>query len=334
MNDTLENKFNYDKILTISIAAYNVENYLVKALDSCLIKSDDLEVIIINDGSNDKTEEIAKNYEKEYPNIFKYVYKENGGYGSTINKSVELAKGKYFKLLDGDDWFANVALQELVERLKECDSDVVILNSANVLNNGSTVEVNMHTDIQENEEYNICDIESHVLYTIYTMCHKTEIVRKSNLPITENCFYTDTEYLIKVLHQVNTVSYFNLSLYRYRLGINGQSISLEGMRRNAEDAERVLMEVLIETGGSSNLYGVQKLLREIANFAIQCKLCREPNKENKNRLNSFDNMLKEEFPEIYKSIDSKIISILRMSKYSMYRICHHLLCNRLEKRRE
>lgn len=78
---------------------------------------DCLEVLIIVDGGNDKTLEIAKEYESKYPNTFKAVYKENGGYGSTINKGIELATGKYFKQLDGDDWFDTNNLEKYVMNL-------------------------------------------------------------------------------------------------------------------------------------------------------------------------------------------------------------------------
>ena len=96
------------KLLTISIAAYNVEKFLDKTLSSLCNESisEDVEVLIIDDGSKDKTSDIAKKYEKKNPKIFKYVYKENGGHGSTINKGIELAQGKYFRVLDGDDYFS------------------------------------------------------------------------------------------------------------------------------------------------------------------------------------------------------------------------------------
>ena len=104
------------KNLTISIAAYNVENYLEKTLDSLIIDNlDKLEVLIVNDGSKDNTKKIAQKYCKKYPNSIKLIDKENGGYGSTINAGIKEATGKYFKQLDGDDWYNTENLNRLVE---------------------------------------------------------------------------------------------------------------------------------------------------------------------------------------------------------------------------
>ena len=96
-----------DKTLTISIAAYNMEAWIKRALDSLLDKRviDDLEVFAVDDGGTDRTLEIAKEYALQYPNSIFPIHKENGGYGSTVNYSVKHANGKYLKLLDADDWF-------------------------------------------------------------------------------------------------------------------------------------------------------------------------------------------------------------------------------------
>ena len=94
------------KILTISVAAYNVENYISNTLESLLVDDiDDIEILVEDDGGIDNTANIVKEYEEKYPNVVKLIHKENGGYGSTINKSLEIATGKYFKQLDGDDWY-------------------------------------------------------------------------------------------------------------------------------------------------------------------------------------------------------------------------------------
>ena len=95
-----------NKTLTVSIASYNVEKFLRETLDSLCSPDiiEDIEVIIVNDGSKDSTVSIAREYVKKYPESFILIDKENGGYGSTINSSLSIANGKYFRILDGDDW--------------------------------------------------------------------------------------------------------------------------------------------------------------------------------------------------------------------------------------
>ena len=107
------------KILTISIAAYNVS----ETIDECLShfvnckRLDDLEILIINDGSTDDTTEKVKKYTDKYPNSFILINKENGGWGSTLNKGMEVATGKYFRQLDGDDYYDEKNVDLLVDYL-------------------------------------------------------------------------------------------------------------------------------------------------------------------------------------------------------------------------
>ena len=117
------------KLLSVSIAAYNVEQFLKQTLESFLVSDkllEYLEVIIVSDGSSDHTVEIAREYEKKYPGCFVVVDKGNGGYGSTINSSLKIASGKYFKTLDGDDWVDTKGLEILLDFLKICEADLII----------------------------------------------------------------------------------------------------------------------------------------------------------------------------------------------------------------
>ena len=109
------------KLLTIAVPAYNMEKYLSRCLNSILLdgQQDYLEVILINDGSKDNTLAIAREYEKKYPDILTVVDKPNGGWGTAINKAIGLASGRYFKILDSDDWFDSKALVEFIELLKK-----------------------------------------------------------------------------------------------------------------------------------------------------------------------------------------------------------------------
>ena len=105
-----------DKILSVSIASYNVEKFLGQTLDSCLVPEimEKLEVIVVNDGSKDGTAAVAEEYVKKAPDTFVLINKENGGYGSTVNAGIQAATGKYFRLLDGDDWFDRDGLREFI----------------------------------------------------------------------------------------------------------------------------------------------------------------------------------------------------------------------------
>ena len=115
------------KILSISVAAYNAENWLNRCIDSMVIPEilELIEIIIVNDGSSDKTLEIAKQYESLYPQSIVVINKDNGGHGSTINVAKKIAKGKYFKVVDADDWVNRDGFIALVNRLVSIKKDIV-----------------------------------------------------------------------------------------------------------------------------------------------------------------------------------------------------------------
>ena len=101
-----------EKILTVTVPSYNVQAYLEDCLESFVNSEvmDDIEVLIVNDGSSDDTATIAERYVSKYENTFRLINKENGGHGSTINTGAREARGKYFKVVDGDDWVDTILL--------------------------------------------------------------------------------------------------------------------------------------------------------------------------------------------------------------------------------
>lgn len=96
------------KILTLLIPSYNMEKYLINCLTSLIVHEKlmkKLEVLVVNDGSKDKTSEIAHRFEKQYPDTFRVIDKKNGNYGSCINRGLKEANGQFIKILDADDTF-------------------------------------------------------------------------------------------------------------------------------------------------------------------------------------------------------------------------------------
>ncbi len=229
------------KVLTVSIAAYNVEKFLSKTLDSFIDESilDDIEVIIVDDGSKDKTAEIGKTYENKYPNTFKLISKENGGHGSTINTGIKNATGKYFKIVDGDDWVNTSDFVELIKKLKNATSDVVICDYIEVDDISLVETPKKISDVKYEIEYSYDNILRITELCMHQITIKTNILKDNNIELDEHCFYVDAEYIILPIPFINTIEFYDLNVYMYRVGLAGQSVSKSGKIKHINDHVKV-----------------------------------------------------------------------------------------------
>ena len=127
-----------NKVLSIIVPSYNMEDYLAKGLGSVLGIPDPsvLDVIVVNDGSKDRTLEIARGFESRYPDVVTVIDKENGNYGSCINAALKEARGKYVKVLDADDYVDSAAFEALVKILETTDADVIVNDYQKVYTGG------------------------------------------------------------------------------------------------------------------------------------------------------------------------------------------------------
>lgn len=182
------------KVLTVLVPTYNVEKYLRRCLDSLLLPEvlEEIEVLVVNDGSKDGSADIARAYEKKYPQTVVFVDKENGGHGSTINVGIEKAQGTYFKVLDSDDWVNIGDFIEFVKRLKEETADAVICDyrKEHVYNGKS--EYFEYKDLEDGKKYNLNEIDLNILHGEYfmmaTTTYRTEVLRASGLKMLEKTF--------------------------------------------------------------------------------------------------------------------------------------------------
>ena len=146
------------KTLTIIIPTYNVEKYLKRCIDSILYDTTilkDIEVIIVNDGSIDNSLQIANKFEKEYPETVIVINKENGGHGSTINAGLKIASGKYFRVVDSDDWVNIDDFSKYVNDLKKLDEDIVLTNySRELLYTGESIKFK-YKNLEYNKKYDL-----------------------------------------------------------------------------------------------------------------------------------------------------------------------------------
>ena len=111
------------KYISFAIPCYNSQDYMAHAIESILPGGEDIEIIIVNDGSKDRTSEIAHEYMEKYPTIIKVVDKENGGHGDAVNSGLMHATGKYFKVVDSDDWVDEDALHKILDVLRHMEED-------------------------------------------------------------------------------------------------------------------------------------------------------------------------------------------------------------------
>lgn len=233
------------KILSISVAAYNVESTLDKTLSSFNDPRiyDDLEVLIIDDGSKDNTKKIAEKYERIAPQTFKYIPKKNGGHGSTINKGIELATGKYFKVVDGDDWVDTNNLVKFIKDLKQQDSDLVLTNHTEMYPDHSK-DINLISGMIPGKEYSWQDNVDIKRVVLHTLTVKTKLLKQNNVHITENCFYVDVEFVVWAAYVSKTITYFDIYLYKYRLGESDQSVAKTNMLKNINMQEKVSYQLV------------------------------------------------------------------------------------------
>ena len=221
-----------EKTLSISIAAYNVEEFLKNTLDSLVAPEimDDIEVLIIDDGSKDNTAAIGKEFVDKYPNSFKVISKPNGGYGSTINAAIDAATGQYFKTLDGDDWYDTENLVRFVKDLKNMSADLILTPFTMVYEGtGEKQVISMERKYQEkNITFEQLPEALYSKIKMHSVTYKTSILKENNIRIGEHCFYTDIEYISFPIVYVNDVNFLDYSIYQYRICLEGQSVSDEG----------------------------------------------------------------------------------------------------------
>ena len=199
-----------EKILSVSIASYNVEKFIRKALDSCCVPEimDRLEVLVVNDGSTDSTLEIAREYETQYPQTFRVIDKKNGGYGSTVNASIKAATGKYFRLLDGDDWFDRDGLVRFIDELTQAEEDMIIAQFKRVFEEDGHEELRDEAEDIKEKVVHFDALSGHDWFTMHAISYRTKILQENDIRLTEHCFYTDQEYDLLPLPYVDTVRIF------------------------------------------------------------------------------------------------------------------------------
>ena len=305
-----------NKILTIVIPTYNMEKFLDRCLTSLIIDDDALmnllEVIIVIDGSTDNSSKIAHTYERLYPQSFRVIDKENGNYGSCVNRGLEEAEGKYIKILDADDYFETREFAKMLQRLKGVQVDIV-LSDYTIVNPTGEFSSNKF-DLNDNEIIELSNyVDSVEKIRTWLMCNltiRTQMMRDLLYHQTEGISYTDTEWSYFPLYKAKWVQYFRLNVYQYFYGREGQTMNMKslekGMPQMAKVSQRLINEYV--SFDKRNLSYVQKYLieshiRRTFNFmTLHILTLLPPKKELCLPLLDVDTALKQ-IPDIYREFD-------------------------------
>lgn len=332
-----------NNILTLIVPIYNMEAYLDKCLSSLIVGEPDcdlmrsLEVLVINDGSMDRSSEIAHSYEARYPEIFKVIDKENGNYGSCINVALAIATGKYVKVLDADDSFDHDAFLLYLNEIKVLDVDVVLTEVSEVHALGNPITLNKTIPMEERK---VLPWQSMIPYSQgFMFAHHFTYRRQLLLDIgyhqTEGCYYTDNEWVAYPLTNVQTVYYYPVPLYKYLLGRTGQSVSREVQQKSLSSYKSLLLSL-----GNlwNNYHGDEQRKSMLYNaFVFQVKYIYQLFAFERlfswSDFRKFDRELTEVLPEIANvtnriAIGGKVFSMpifqyLREDRYFLFLLAHY-----------
>lgn len=324
-----------EKILSISIAAYNAEKDIAKCLDS-LVKSEVLEqldVIVVNDGSKDKTAEIVSEYVKQYGVSIRLINKENGGHGSTINTSIKYAVGKYYKILDSDDWVDSKNLERLVRDLAEINTDMVLNPYIEVdyrdYSNTRLLEPDK-TGILKEQVLDINKLTSEITLYMHSLTFNTSVIQQMGSIIDENCFYVDMEYCVFPLLYVKSFVSLEYPIYQYLLGSQTQSmnnINLIKRRNQHLKVTKRLIRFYNQNSRKINKHIAEIMITRIK-YAIyqQYKIYLSMSaKEALNEIKEFDEWLKNESYDLYQGPTGCVMKFIKFNRNSNYRFYGFLI---------
>lgn len=215
-----------------------MEKYLNKCLKSLLINEclEKLEILVINDGSKDNSLKIAQKYESQYPDIIRVIDKENGNYGSCINRGLKEATGKYIKILDADDSYDTDIFQKYINEISFQDVDLIINDFKIVNTKNEEFSQPFNYTFPHKCVFNFLDNEP--LMNIKKLCmhavaYKRENILKINYKQTEGISYTDMEWVFLPITTVKKSYYFNEPLYKYLTGREGQTMDYKIYIKNS-----------------------------------------------------------------------------------------------------
>ena len=226
------------KLITFAIPCYNSQDYMEKCVRSLLTGGDDIEILIVDDGSTDRTPEIADRFAAEYPDVIRAIHQENGGHGEAVNAGLRNATGKYYKVVDSDDWVDEAAYRQVMSTLRQLertnqDIDMLLTNYVYEKESKKHRKHMMYTPLfPTNRVIGWSDMKRNIkgfVILMHSVIYRTEMLRRSGIELPKHTFYVDNLFVYLPLPYVEKFYYLNVDFYRYYIGREGQSVAEQTM---------------------------------------------------------------------------------------------------------
>lgn len=311
------------KTLTFVVPAYNMTEYLERCVMSLIAakRNDDIEVLIVDDGSSDGTLEMAQKFEARYPGIVRAIHQENKGHGGAVNTGIAAASGMYVKVVDADDWVGPESLEQVMAVLREeADStepiDMLVTNYVyDKVGKRNKHVVNFHHAMKAGERLTWNDL-GHFGLAEYILMHaltyRTAVVRESGMQLPEHTFYVDFIYAYQPFPWVKTMKYLDTPFYHYFIGRDGQSVQTDVMIRRVDQLRLVNQCMVRATPERGTVpdglyrYMIHFLAIESSVASVFMILSRDP--ENYEKKKDMWDDIKAYSPTIYKDVRKKAMS--------------------------
>lgn len=314
------------KILTFVVPCYNSAAYMDRCISTLLAcgNEKEIEIIIVNDGSKDETGKIADGYARRYPNIVKTIHQENGGHGEGVNQGIKNATGKYFKVVDSDDWVDVDSGKTIIKKIKELikenkEVDLFICNYVyEHVKDNSQVVMDYKGVFLENKLINWNETKRFGMtqyLLMHSLIYRTEVIRESGLKLPKHTFYVDNLFAYVPLPYVKSIYYMNLDLYRYFIGRDDQSVNEAVMVKRVDQQVRV-------TNAMLDAHNISKLIKENKKLGVYMRkhlsmmvlICQmlfllEGSEEALRKKNQLWDNLKEKDEELYRHFKYSSIAL-------------------------
>ena len=259
------------KLLTFAVPCYNSQAYMEHCVETLLEGGDDVEIILVDDGSKDDTGAIADRYAAQYPDIVRVVHQENGGHGEGVNQGLRRAQGLYYKVVDSDDWADVDALRKVIAKLREFSQmeqpvDMLVCNYVYEHVEDQTQKVMRYTNVFPQNRVFTWDEIGRFRPSQYLLMHsvfyRTQLLRGCGLELPKHTFYVDNIFVYQPLPFVKTLYYMDLDFYRYFIGRADQSVNEQVMVKRVDQQLRVT-RIMID---SHNLRSVAAQHRRLSRY--------------------------------------------------------------------